>query len=139
MSLYEHVFVARPELSPAQVETLVAKFSDIIKKEGGSVEKTEYCGLRSLAYPIKKNTKGHYVLMNLTAPTTLVKELERNIRLNEDIIRYLTVAVEAHETTPSQLIQQSRAGPDKYADKKKRYDRDRDSGPRETEDSNEEE
>lgn len=123
MRLYENVFIARPELSPAQVEALVAKFTEIIKKQKGSVEKTEYCGLRNLAYPIKKSTKGHYVVMNIKAPNTLVSELERNMRINEDTIRYLTVSVEVHETGPSALMQQGRNGPEKY-DKKKRFDKD---------------
>jgi small subunit ribosomal protein S6 len=122
MKLYENVFIARPELSPAQVETLVAKFSEIIKKIKGSVEKTEYCGLRNLAYPIKKSTKGHYIVMNIKAPTSVVSELERNMRINEDTIRYLTVRVEAHETGPSALMQQGRQGSEKF-DKKKRFDK----------------
>ena len=96
---------------------------NLIKKEKGSVEKTEYCGLRQLAYPIKKNTKGHYVLLNLKTPPTAIKELERVIRLSEDVIRYMTVCVNAHETGQSILMTQTRQGPDKYPDKKKFYDR----------------
>ncbi|RIK94090.1 MAG: 30S ribosomal protein S6 [Proteobacteria bacterium] len=105
MPFYEHVFVARQDISPQQVETLAADLTKVIEANGGQVKKTENWGLRNLAYKISKNRKGHYVLLNIEAPATLVTELERNVRLNEDIIRHLTVRVEALEEGPSAVMQ----------------------------------
>lgn len=105
MPFYEHVFVARQDISPQQVETLTADLTKVIEANGGQVKKTENWGLRNLAYKINKNRKGHYVLLNIDAPATLVTELERNVRLNEDIIRHLTVRVEALEEGPSAVMQ----------------------------------
>lgn len=105
MPFYEHVFVARQDISPQQVETLAADLTKVIEANGGQVKKTENWGLRNLAYKISKNRKGHYVLLNIDAPATLVTELERNVRLNEDIIRHLTVRVEALEEGPSAVMQ----------------------------------
>lgn len=105
MPFYEHVFVARQDISPQQVETLTADLTKVIEANGGQVKKTENWGLRNLAYKISKNRKGHYVLLNIDAPATLVTELERNVRLNEDIIRHLTVRVEALEEGPSAVMQ----------------------------------
>lgn len=114
MKLYENVFIVRPSLSPAQVESIAENFANVVAKDGGKVGKSEYCGLRHLAYPIKKNTKGHYVLMNITASGTTVAELERLMRLNEDVMRFLTIAVEEHDDNPSALTQQQRTGRDNY-------------------------
>ncbi len=119
MPFYEHVFVARQDISPQQVETLTADLTKVIEANGGQVKKTETWGLRNLAYKINKNRKGHYVLLNIDAPASLVTELERNVRLNEDIIRHLTVRVEALEEGPSAIMQ---VRPDR--------DRDRDRGRR---------
>ena len=105
MPFYEHVFVARQDISPQQVETLTADLTKVIEANGGQVKKTENWGLRNLAYKINKNRKGHYVLLNIDAPASLVTELERNVRLNEDIIRHLTVRVEALEEGPSAVMQ----------------------------------
>lgn len=110
MHLYETIFIARQEMSPAQVESLTKSLSDILKENEASVGKTEYAGLRTLAYPIKKNKKGHYVLMNVTAPAAALKEFERRMRLNEDILRYMSVLVEEHEDEPSALLKASRYG-----------------------------
>ncbi len=107
MSLYECVFIARQDISATQVEGLVSQFSGIIEEGGGKVASSEMWGLRSLAYRIKKNRKGHYVLLNLDAPSPAVQEMERIMRLNEDVIRYLTVRVEALEEGPS-IVMQSR-------------------------------
>jgi len=104
MPLYEHVFIARQDISTQQVEGLVEHFSEIIKENGGSVEKTEYWGLRSLAYRIKKNRKGHYVLLNLDTPFPALQEMERQQRLNDDIIRSLTVRVDELEEGPSAVV-----------------------------------
>lgn len=105
MAFYETVFIARQELSPAQVEALAAKLTDIITQGGGEITKTEFCGLRTLAYSIKKNRKGHYVLFNIDAPAPAVKEMERQIGLDEDILRHLTLKLEKLDAEPSSLIQ----------------------------------
>ena len=111
MAYYESVFIARQDVSAAQVDTLAEAFTTIVQEQGGKVTKKEYWGLRNLAYRIKKNRKGHYVLFNLDAPPAAVKEMERNMRINEDIIRFLTVRVEALEEGPSAVMQsKSREG-----------------------------
>lgn len=114
MKLYETVFIARQDLSTAQVEALASTFDKIISTEGGQVKKTEYCGLKPMCYPIKKNRKGHYVLMNITAPPAAINEMERNMRLTEDVLRYLTVNVEGHQEGPSTLMQQAHSPRDSY-------------------------
>ena len=101
MPLYEHVFLARQEVSPQQVEALMKEFGQVITDGGGTVGKTEYWGLKSLAYKIKKSRKAHYALMNLDAAADLVAEMERRMGLSTDILRFLTLRVEAHETEPS--------------------------------------
>jgi small subunit ribosomal protein S6 len=105
MPFYENVFIARQDISAAQVEALADSFSQIVTQQGGQVAKREYWGLRNLSYRIKKNRKGHYVLFNLDAPPAAVAELERNMRINEDVLRYLTVRVEALEEGPSVVMQ----------------------------------
>eukprot|EP01035_Chromulina_nebulosa_P046756 gene46756-63348_t len=94
MRFYETVFIARQDVTSNQVETLTQHYTGIIKAHGGEVSKTEFCGLRPLAYPIKKNKKGHYILMNIAVEASAVKEMERQMNLNEDILRYLTVRVD---------------------------------------------
>lgn len=94
MANYESVLIARQDLGTSQVNNIVSDLSDIIKKEGGEVVKVDNWGLKNLAYRIKKNRKGHYVLMNITAPANAIAEYERIMRFNEDIIRYMTVKVE---------------------------------------------
>jgi small subunit ribosomal protein S6 len=121
MALYEHVFIARQDISPAQVETLTTEFTKIITDHEGKVGKTEYCGLRPFSYPIKKNRKGHYVVININAPHEAVQEMERSMRINEDILRFLTVRVDIHEEAPSALFQQSRSYIDK-AIRSKRFE-----------------
>ncbi|HYD32840.1 MAG TPA: 30S ribosomal protein S6, partial [Azospirillaceae bacterium] len=105
MSLYECVFIARQDISAAQAEQLTETFSGIIRDNGGQVTKTEYWGLKTLAYKIKKNRKGHYVLLNLDAPHAAVAEMERNMGINEDILRVLTIRVDALEAGPSAMMQ----------------------------------
>jgi small subunit ribosomal protein S6 len=105
MPFYENVFIARQDISTAQVEALTDTFANLVAEQGGKVEKREYWGLRNLAYRIKKNRKGHYVLFNLDAPPAAVNELERNMRINEDVLRYLTVRVEELEAGPSAVLQ----------------------------------
>ena len=97
MALYENVFIARQDVPATQVETLTNQFAELVTAQGGTVQKKEYWGLRSLAFRIKKNRKGHYTLMNIDAPSAAVKELERTMSINEDIIRYLTVRVDTLE------------------------------------------
>lgn len=108
MNLYENVFVARQDLAPNQVEALAERFANVIRENGGQVGKSEYCGVRNLAYLIKKNRRGHYVVMNITAPAAAVKEMERLMGLNEDLLRFLTLRVDEHEKGPSALFKSTR-------------------------------
>ncbi len=105
MSLYECVFIARQDISAQQVETLTAELSEIITQGGGTVSKTEYWGLRNIAYRVKKNRKGHYILLNIDAPSAAVKEMERQMSINEDVLRTLTIRVEELEEGPSAMMQ----------------------------------
>jgi small subunit ribosomal protein S6 len=107
MPLYEHVFLARQDLSAQQAESMMQDLKKLIEDGGGAVRKTEYWGLRPIAYRIKKNRKAHYALMNLDAPPAAVTELERQIRLNADILRYMTVRVDELEETPSPMMRRS--------------------------------
>jgi len=107
MPLYEHVFLARQDISAQQVDGLLQSFRSILEERGGQVGKTEYWGLKSLAYRIKKNRKAHYALMNIDAPPEAVTELERQERLSTDIIRSLTVRVDEHETGPSPMMRRA--------------------------------
>ena len=107
MPLYEHVFLARQDVSNAQVEQLTKEFSDILEEGGGKVVKSEYWGLKALAYKIKKSRKAHYTMLNIDAPHEAVAEMERRMGLSTDIIRFMTVRVEAHETEPSVMMRKS--------------------------------
>ena len=105
MRLYECVIIGRQDVSSGHVEEIVNQFCSIIEKDGGSIKKREYWGLRSLAYRIKKNRKGHYILLNFeTSPKTL-KEFERVMGLNEDILRFMTIVIDAVEENPSVMMQ----------------------------------
>ena len=105
MPLYESVFIARQDVSGPQVESLSEDLQNIIRENGGSIEKSEYWGLRNLAYRINKNRKGHYVLLNVDAPPVAVQEMERNMRINEDVIRYMTIRVDELDPNPSLMTQ----------------------------------
>jgi len=105
MPLYEHVFLARQDVSGPQVEALVEQFKGVIEQGGGSVSKVEGWGLKSLAYRIRKNRKAHFTLMNIDAPAAAVAEMERQQRLNEDVIRAMTIKVDALEEGPSAMMQ----------------------------------
>ena len=107
MALYEHVFLARQDVSQTQVEALTKEFTQIIEEGQGKVAKTEYWGLKSLTFKIKKNRKAHYSLLNIDAPSAAVNEMERRMGLHADIIRFITVKVEAHETEPSAQMRKS--------------------------------
>lgn len=127
MGLYETVFIARQDISSAQVEALADSFAGMLAAGGGEAKKREYWGLRTLAFRIKKNRKGHYVLFNIEAPHEAVAEMERNMRLNEDVLRFLTVRVDALDEGPS-AVMQSRSSRD---DRPRRSYGDRPSEPRE--------
>ena len=107
MPLYEHVFLARQDLSQAQVDALAATATEIVEQGNGKVVKTETWGLRSLAYKIQKNRKAHFVLLNIDAPAGVVAELERQTAINEDVIRFMTVRVDAHEAGPSVMMRKN--------------------------------
>ena len=126
MALYEHMLIARQDISAQQVDALATHLKTIVENEGGKVEKQEYWGLRSLAYRIKKNRKGHYVLLNLNAPANAIVELERQLKINEDVLRFMSVRVEAFEQSSSSRKRERDDG-----DKGDRGDRgDRDRGER---------
>ena len=105
MALYECVYIARQDISTSQVEGLTEQFTTLISENGGTVAKTEYWGLRNLAYKVKKNRKGYYVLLNLDAPHAAVNELKRVMGLNEDVLRTLVLRVDALEDGPSIVMQ----------------------------------
>jgi small subunit ribosomal protein S6 len=127
MALYEHVFLARQDLAQAQVDALAETATKIIEDNGGKVVKIETWGLRSLAYRIAKNRKAHYVLIEFDAPTNVVLELERQTQINEDVIRYMTLRVEAHEAGPSAMMRKRDRDRD---DTRPRRDDDRGDRPR---------
>jgi small subunit ribosomal protein S6 len=110
MPLYEHVFLARQDLAQAQVDALAENATKIIADNGGKVVKTETWGLRGLAYRIAKNRKAHYVMLDIDAPAPALAELERQTGINEDIIRYMTIRVDAHEQGPSAMMRKSDRG-----------------------------
>lgn len=107
MALYEHVFLARQDLSQAQVDALAATATEIVEGMQGKVTKTETWGLKNLAYKIKRNRKAHFVMLNIEAPGDVVAELERQTQINEDVIRYVTIRVDEHETGPSVMMRKS--------------------------------
>ncbi len=124
MALYEHVFLARQDISGQQAEALVEQYKGVLESGGGKVGRVENWGLKSLTYRIKKNRKAHYLLMDIDAPSDAVKEMERQMRINEDILRYMTIRVEEHEAGPSAMMQKRDRD-----DRPRRGDRD-DRGPR---------
>lgn len=130
MALYECVVLARQEVSAPQVESLIDEMANVITQAGGSVSKKEYWGLRNLTYRIRKNRKAHYVLMNIDSASAPVKEMERQMSLNEDILRFLTIRVEELEEGPSAMMQ-AKSGRE---DRPRREDRgDRPERPRRSE------
>ena len=104
MPYYENVFIARQDVSDVQVNGLIENFEKIITNAGGSIAKRENWGLRTMAYKIKKNRKGHYVLLNIDAPAPALHEMERQMRINEDILRYMTIRVDEHDVAPSAIM-----------------------------------
>ena len=122
MPLYEHVFIARQDLSGAQAEALIEHFATVLADNGGNVVDREYWGLKTMAYRIKKNRKGHYALLRTDAPSAALQEMERLMRLHEDILRVLTVKVDKHEEGPS-VQMQKRDDRDRDRDRDDRRDR----------------
>ena len=110
MPLYEHVFIARQDISPAQVEGLTETLTKIVTDNGGSVKKSEYWGLRNLQYKIKKNRKGHYSLFNIDGPAGVMQELERQEKLNADVLRALTIRVDELNEEPSPVMRRRDRG-----------------------------
>src|SRR5688500_13869380 len=122
MALYEHVFLARQDLAQAQVDALAENATKILTDNGGKVVKTETWGLRSLAYRIAKNRKAHYVMLDLDAPAAALAELERQTGINEDVIRFMTIRVDAHETGPSAMMRRQERDRDSRGDRGPRGD-----------------
>ena len=122
MALYEHVFLARQDLAQAQVDALAEAATKIVTEGEGKVVKTETWGLRSLAYRIAKNRKAHYVLLEIDGPPAAIAELERQTAINEDVIRYMTIRVDAHEPGPSAMMRRSERG-DRDGGRRDRPDR----------------
>src|SRR6202161_1012203 len=126
MQLYEHVYLARQDASTQQVEELTAQLKGVIEGLGGSIAKTEYWGVKSLSYRLRKNRKAHFTLMNVNAPPAAINEIERLERLNEDVLRYLTIRVEEHEECPSAMMRRAerdRDRDDRRGDRGDRFDR----------------
>ncbi|MEQ8447599.1 MAG: 30S ribosomal protein S6 [Pelagibacterium sp.] len=105
MPLYEHIFLSRQDVSAQQVEDLTKTYTDLLAENGGKVAKSEYWGVKSLSYRINKNRKAHYTLLNIEAPANAVAEMERQMRINEDVLRFMTIRVDEHEEAPSVMMQ----------------------------------
>ncbi|MBI2241501.1 MAG: 30S ribosomal protein S6 [Magnetospirillum gryphiswaldense] len=140
MPFYECVILARQEVSAPQVETLIDEMAGVLAQGGGSVAKKEFWGLRNIAYRVKKNRKAHYVLLNLDSPSAAVKEMERQMSLNEDILRVLTIRVDELEEGPSAMMQAKNSRDERprredrgFGDRGPREDRPREDRPRRSE------
>src|SRR6201996_3878789 len=120
MAYYEHVLIARQDISPQQAEALNDQLKNLIEEQGGHIAKIEYWGLRNLTYRIKKNRKGHYSLLALDAPAPAVKEMERQLSINEDVLRYLTVKVEELDLELSPIL--ARRDRDRDRSERRGYD-----------------
>ncbi len=131
MPFYENVFIARQDISATQADALAETYSNVIAEHGGKVTKRENWGLRNIAYRINKNRKGHYVLLNIDAPPAAVQEMERQMRISEDVLRYLTTRVEELEEGPSAMMRRSRDDDERGPREGGRRFRDDDRGPRE--------
>ena len=123
MPLYESVFIVRQDVSAQHVEGLAERYTEMIAESGGEVAKTEYWGLKNLAYRVKKNRKGHYMMFNINGPSAAVQEFERNMRLSEDVLRYMPIRVAAFEEGPSMMVRNKGS-----RDADRHRDRDRPSG-----------
>ncbi|ENN92154.1 30S ribosomal protein S6 [Bartonella bovis] len=107
MALYEHVFLARQGITPQQIDELLETYKNVIEAHGGTIGRVENWGLCALAYRIRKNRKAHYVLLNIDAPAAAIAEIERQMRINEDVLRYMTIRVEKHEKEQSAMLSRS--------------------------------
>ena len=130
MPLYEHVYLARQDASTQQVEELTAQLKGVIEGLGGTISKNEYWGVKSLSYRLRKNRKAHFTLMNVNAPPAAINEIERLERLNEDVLRYLTIRVEEHEEGPSAMMRRAERDRDRDDRRGDRGDRFGDRGDR---------
>jgi small subunit ribosomal protein S6 len=128
MPLYESVYIARQDIPAQEVEALTERFEGIVSEQGGKVARREYWGLKNLAYRVKKNRKGHYTMLHLDAPSEAVQEMERNMRISDDVLRYLTIRVDEHSEEPS-IMMQTRSGRDDRGRRDDRRPR-HDDGPR---------
>ncbi len=128
MAFYEHVFLTRQDVSAQRVDELVSQYKDVIESGSGSVGKTEYWGLKNIAFRIRKNRKAHYTLMNIDAPHEAVAEMERQMRINEDILRFLTIRVDELDEEPSAQMQKKERDERRRRERERR--RDEDSGDR---------
>ncbi len=133
MSLYENIFLVRPDVSSSQVEAMAEEFSAIISAGGGEVKKVEHWGLKNLAYRIKKNRKAHYVMFNIDSPHEAVHEMERNMGLHDDVMRHMTIRVDELEEGPSAVMQSKAARDERRSrrDDRPRTDRPRGDRPQE--------
>ena len=129
MTYYENVFIARQDISQPQAEALGEAFAKVVTDLGGKVTKREYWGLRNLAFRIKKNRKGHYLLLNIDGPAAAVHEMERQMRINEDVLRFMTIRIEAFDEGPT-IMMQKRDREERREERRgeRRRDRDRDGG-----------
>jgi small subunit ribosomal protein S6 len=107
MPLYEHVYLARQDVSAQQVDELTAQIKGVVEQMGGAIAKHEYWGVKSLSYRMNKNRKAHFTLLNIEAPAAALAEIERQERLNEDVLRYLTIRVDEHEEGPSAMMRKA--------------------------------
>jgi small subunit ribosomal protein S6 len=123
MPLYEHVYLARQDASAQQVEELTGQLKGVIENLGGTIKKTEYWGVKSLSYRLRKNRKAHFTLMDIDAPPPAINEIERLERLNEDVLRYLTIRVDAHEEGPSAMMRRAERDRDREDRRGDRGDR----------------
>lgn len=130
MPLYEHIFLGRQDISSQQFEGLLETYQTIIKDNGGSVEKTESWGIKNLSYKIKKNRKAHFALININAPHEAVAEMERQMSISTDVIRFLTLRVDEHDEGPSAMMKRGDRDDRGRGRRDHRDSRDRDSGPR---------
>jgi small subunit ribosomal protein S6 len=140
MALYEHVYLARQDVSAQQVEALTEQFKTVVESFGGTFAKVEYWGVKSLAYRIRKNRKAHFSLINIDAPAAALTEMERQMGINEDVIRFITIRVDAHEDGPSAMLRKredddrdrgERGGRDRFGGRDRPPRRPREDGPRE--------
>jgi small subunit ribosomal protein S6 len=130
MPLYEHVYLARQDASTQQVEELTAQLKGVIEGLGGTISKNEYWGVKSLSYRLRKNRKAHFTLLNVNGPPAAINEIERLERLNEDVLRYLTIRVEEHEEGPSAMMRRAERDRDRDDRRGDRGDRFGDRGDR---------